>query len=61
MDEFILFMFTYLSSSGCLRASRICFGNSAISSRNKTPLWASEISPGFGLAPPPITEERVAV
>ena len=27
--------------------------NSGSSSRNNTPLWASETSPGFGTAPPP--------
>src|SRR3990167_8216337 len=42
------------SSIGCLNASKTCLGNSANSSKNKTPRWASEISPGLGILPPPI-------
>src|SRR3990167_4806130 len=42
------------SSIGCLNASKTCLGNSANSSKNKTPLWAREISPGLGTLPPPI-------
>ena len=42
------------SSRGCLKTSKTCLGNSTISSKNKTPLCASVISPGFGLEPPPI-------
>ncbi len=50
-----------LSSKGCLRASKTLRGNSGISSRNKTPLCAKEISPGMELAPPPMIETLLAV
>ena len=42
------------SSKGCLNDSRVERGNSGSSSRNKTPQWAKDISPGCGLLPPPI-------
>src|SRR3989304_8831747 len=42
------------SSIGWRNASKTCLGNSANSSKNKTPRWASEISPGLGTLPPPI-------
>src|SRR3989344_9608778 len=42
------------SSIGCRRASKTCLGNSGNSSKNKTPRWANEISPGLGILPPPI-------
>ena len=45
---------TSLSSTGCLKTSSTERGNSGISSKNKTPLCASVISPGFGLEPPPM-------
>jgi site-specific DNA recombinase len=41
------------SSSGWRSTSRTRRSNSGISSRNSTPLCASEISPGRGMAPPP--------
>lgn len=51
-----------LSSIGCLRASKLCFWNSLISSKNSIPLWASDISPGWGnFRPPPISELMEAV
>lgn len=40
-------------SIGSRRASNTLRSNSGSSSRNSTPLWASEISPGAGMAPPP--------
>lgn len=46
-------IFIERSSSGWRRASSIDLGNSAISSRNKMPWWASEISPGARRLPPP--------
>ena len=42
------------SSRGCLKTSNTCLGNSASSSKNKTPRCASVISPGFGFEPPQI-------
>lgn len=47
-------MVTLPSSIGCRRTSRTFFLNSGSSSRNRTPLCASETSPGFGVVPPPI-------
>ena len=41
------------SSSGWRRTSVEGFENSGSSSRKRTPLCASEISPGMGIAPPP--------
>ncbi len=41
------------SSSGWRSTSSVLRLNSGNSSRNKTPLWASEISPGWGVLPPP--------
>ncbi len=46
-------MLTRPSSSGCRSTSSTRRSNSGISSRNSTPLWASDISPGRGIAPPP--------
>jgi hypothetical protein len=44
---------TTLSSSGWRRTSRTRLPNSSNSSRNGTPRWASEVSPGrYQLAPP---------
>ena len=48
-------MQTVPSSSGCRITSRTLRGNSGSSSRNSTPLWASDTSPGRGTAPPPIS------
>ena len=47
-------------SSGSRRASRATRGISGISSRNKTPAWAREISPGRGGEPPPTSAADVA-
>jgi site-specific DNA recombinase len=47
-------------SSGSRRASRAALGNSGSSSRNKTPLCASEISPGRGGEPPPTSATALA-
>ena len=46
-------MVTFPSSNGWRIKSSVSFRNSGISSRNSTPLWAREISPGLGLEPPP--------
>ncbi|MPM36337.1 hypothetical protein SDC9_82932 [bioreactor metagenome] len=51
---FTLETVTTPSSIGCLNASKVLLLNSAISSRNKTPLCAKDISPGIALLPPPI-------
>ena len=47
-------METLPSSSGWRSTSRTCFLNSGSSSRNRTPLWARETSPGLGVVPPPM-------
>ena len=49
------------SSRGCLKTSRTVFGNSKISSRNSTHLWARLISPGFACVHPPIILTALAV
>ncbi len=54
-------MFTSLSSKGCLRASKVFLLNSGISSKNNTPLWASDTAPGFGIVPPPIKDTSEAL
>ena len=46
-------MVTSPSSRGWRRTSRASRENSGSSSRNSTPLWAREISPGRGKDPPP--------
>ena len=46
-------MVTVPSSRGWRNTSIAFLENSGSSSRNKTPLWANEISPGFGMFPPP--------
>lgn len=46
---------TLPSSSGWRITSRTLRGNSGNSSRNSSPLWASETSPGRGIIPPPIS------
>ena len=48
-------------SSGCLSASSTPRSNSGSSSRNSTPWWASEISPGRGTPPPPTSAAVEAV
>ena len=52
-DIATLAMVSLRSSSGCLNNSNTVLGNSGSSSRKSTPLWASEISPGPGMLPPP--------
>src|SRR3989344_1466505 len=52
---------TVFSSKGCLRFSRTSRENSGNSSRKRTPLWAREISPGLGQAPPPTRATPEAV
>ena len=44
---------TVPSSSGCRSTSSVRRLNSGNSSRNRTPLWLREISPGEGVEPPP--------
>ena len=50
---FILDITTFLSSKGPLKASTRLLGVSASSSINRTPLCASETSPGEILSDPP--------
>ena len=45
----------FLSSSGCRSTSSTLRPNSGSSSRNSTPLCASDTSPGWGDCPPPIS------
>jgi hypothetical protein len=52
-DPLARLMVTTLSSIGWRITSRTRVPNSGNSSKNKTPLWANEISPGFGIFPPP--------
>ena len=42
-----------LSSNGPLNTSNVFLLNSGSSSKNRTPLCAKLISPGFGILPPP--------
>jgi len=42
------------SSSGWRSISKTFFLNSGSSSKNSTPWWANETSPGLGMVPPPI-------
>ena len=49
------------SSSGCLRVSRSDLSNSRNSSRKRTPLCASDISPGFASRHHPMIEASLAV
>ena len=46
-------MVTTPSSMGWRSTSRAARANSGSSSKNSTPLWAKEISPGRGTGPPP--------
>ena len=48
-------------SSGSRRASSALRGNSGSSSKNSTPRWAKEISPGLGGEPPPTKATALAV
>ena len=52
---------TWPSSSGCRRTSSAWRGNSANSSRNSTPLCASDTSPGTGCVPPPRSPMELTV
>src|SRR5699024_3260385 len=54
--EAVRLIVTFSVSTGCLSMSSVRLGNSAISSRNNTPRCARDTSPGFGFAPPPISE-----
>ena len=49
------------SSNGCRITSRTERLNSGNSSKNKTPLCDSEISPGCGYEPPPTSATSVIV
>ena len=49
----ILLIVTTLSSKGPLKTSNVFLLNSGSSSKNNTPLCAKQISPGFGILPPP--------
>ena len=49
------------SSKGCRKASKVARSNSGNSSKNKTPRWASDISPGVGCDPPPTSPIREVV
>jgi len=49
------------SSSGWRSTSSVRRLNSGNSSRNKTPLWLSEISPGVGVLPPPTSPASLIV
>src|SRR5690606_23691246 len=40
-------------SNGCRSTSSVRRLNSGSSSKNSTPLWLNEISPGVGIEPPP--------
>ena len=44
---------TVPDSKGCRNTSKLLRSHSANSSKNNTPLCANEISPGFGIVPPP--------
>src|SRR4029077_4139741 len=46
--------------SGCRSESSACAWNSGNSSRNSTPWWASEISPGRACKPPPTSAGMLA-
>jgi hypothetical protein len=59
--DFARDMVMILSSSGYLRTSRILRLNSGSSSRNRTPLWPSDISRGCGNVPPPTSATSVIV
>ena len=52
-DAFTLLILIIESSKGPLNTSKVFLLNSGNSSKNKTPLCARLISPGFGILPPP--------
>jgi len=52
-DAFTLLILIIASSKGPLNTSKVFLLNSGNSSKNKTPLCARLISPGFGILPPP--------
>jgi len=52
-DAFTLLILIIASSNGPLNTSNVFLLNSGNSSKNKTPLCARLISPGFGIFPPP--------
>ena len=52
---------TWPSSSGCRKTSSVRRLNSGSSSRNRTPLWEREISPGAGVEPPPTSPASLIV
>ena len=60
-DPEALVMVTTPSSSGWRRDSMADLSNSGSSSKNSTPLCAREISPGLGMAPPPVRDTAEAV
>ena len=53
-------MQTRPASKGWRRLCSTAGLNSGSSSRNRTPLWASDISPGRGGLPPPTSPARLA-
>ena len=53
MEYFALLMLMWRSSNGCRSTSRVVLLNSGSSSQKSTPLCANDISPGWGLVPPP--------
>jgi hypothetical protein len=53
-------MVTEPDSMGSRNASKAARGNSGSSSKNKTPWWAKEISPGLGGDPPPTKATALA-
>jgi len=54
-------MVTIRSSMGWRITSSTVRLNSGSSSRKRTPLWASEISPGWGWVPPPTSPASVSL
>lgn len=50
---FTLLIVIIPSSNGPLNTSNVFLLNSGSSSKNNTPLCAKQISPGFGILPPP--------
>ena len=52
-DAFTLLILIIPSSNGPLNTSNVFLLNSGSSSKNRTPLCAKLISPGFGILPPP--------
>lgn len=54
--ECALEMVTVSFSRGCRNISRVFFENFPSSSRNNTPRWARDTSPGLGFDPPPMMD-----